>query len=140
MSDDTIYIDETGFNRHPMSKFGRAPSGKRVSLVVTNSRGHNIARVRAYNADSFIQFLSEMLVKTGPGSKNLVMDNPKLNQIEPLFSKWKTLVKSDMRIFDSMDLTHGFNQASLQITTYNRLGWIRESTRFVSLAFRREPM
>ncbi|KII61405.1 hypothetical protein RF11_12820 [Thelohanellus kitauei] len=43
MSDDTISIDETGFNLHLRRKFGRAPSGKRVSLVVTNSRGHNIS-------------------------------------------------------------------------------------------------
>ncbi|KII61121.1 hypothetical protein RF11_05841 [Thelohanellus kitauei] len=108
-----------------------------------------------------------MFVKTGPGSKNLVMDNvrfhytenvkrfvenrghsiiylppysPQLNPIKLLFSKWKSLVKSDMTIFDSRDLTHAINQASLQITTDNCLGWIRESTIFVSLAFRREPM
>ncbi|KII68217.1 hypothetical protein RF11_05461 [Thelohanellus kitauei] len=85
MSDDTIYIDETGFNLHLRRKFGRAPGHERVSLFVTSSREHNICvcaamhrgglihfreRVGAYNADEFIIFLSQMFERTGTGRKN----------------------------------------------------------------------
>ncbi|KII61074.1 hypothetical protein RF11_05791 [Thelohanellus kitauei] len=88
MSDDTIYIDGTGFNLHLRRKFARAPSGKEghnISVCTAMHSGglfHFRARVRVYNADEFIQFLSEMFVKTGPGSKNLVMDNVRFHHIE----------------------------------------------------------
>ncbi|KII70039.1 hypothetical protein RF11_08518 [Thelohanellus kitauei] len=36
MSDDAIYIDETGFNLHLRRKFGRSPSGKRVAITVSS--------------------------------------------------------------------------------------------------------
>ncbi|KII69795.1 hypothetical protein RF11_05897 [Thelohanellus kitauei] len=116
MSDDTIYIDETGFNLHLRRKFGRAPSRKRVSLVVTNSRGHNISVCAAMLSGGLLHFRARV---GAARKKNIVMDNvrfhhtenvkrylkdrghtiiylppysPQLNSIELLFSKWKRML------------------------------------------------
>ncbi|KII69212.1 hypothetical protein RF11_06594 [Thelohanellus kitauei] len=126
---------------------------------------HFRSKVGSYNSNEFIQFLTQMFERTGTGQKLLVMDNvrfhhtenvkntvesrghdiiflppysPQLNPIELLFSKWKIIAKADMKIFNSQDLLQVIQRVSLQITPENCQGWIRESTRFVSMALRKE--
>ncbi|KII71215.1 hypothetical protein RF11_09239 [Thelohanellus kitauei] len=155
MSDDAIYIDETGFNLHLRRKF-----------AIYNGRlVHFRSKVGSYNSNEFIQFLTQTFERTGTGQKHLVMDNvrfhhtenvkntvesrghdiiflppysPQLNPIELLFSKWKSIVKADMKIFISQDILQVIQRVCLQITPENCQGWIRESTRFVSMALRKE--
>ncbi|KII67412.1 hypothetical protein RF11_08424 [Thelohanellus kitauei] len=126
---------------------------------------HFMSKVGSYNSNEFIQFLTQMFERTGAGQKHLVLDNirfhhtenvknivesrghdiiflspysPQLNPIELLFSKWESIVKADMKIFNSRDLLQVIQRASVQITLENCQGWIRESTRFVSIALRKE--
>ncbi|KII65391.1 hypothetical protein RF11_03493 [Thelohanellus kitauei] len=64
--------------------------------------------------------------------------SPQLNPIELLFSKWKSIIKSRMVIFDGNTLLATISEASTQISRSDCEGWIRESTRFASKALQRE--
>ncbi|KII68698.1 hypothetical protein RF11_01057 [Thelohanellus kitauei] len=97
MSEDVIYIDETGFNLHLRRKFGRSLNGKRVAITVSSSKGVNIrvcaamhngelvnfrSRIGAYNSNEFIQFLTQLFERIGTGKKHLLMDNVRFHNTE----------------------------------------------------------
>ncbi|KII63660.1 hypothetical protein RF11_06196 [Thelohanellus kitauei] len=85
---NVIYIDETWFNLHIRRSYGRSRWGKRVQLIVSNSRGRNISICAAmsrsgiihdvfepYNTEKFIVFLQEMCRNIADGvPKTFMMD------------------------------------------------------------------
>jgi transposase len=95
-----IWVDETGFNLHLRRRCGRARSGERASISVTNSRGANISvcasmscegflhemlRPGAYNAESFCAYLRDLfdLLRNGGRSQCwIILDNARFHHCQ----------------------------------------------------------
>lgn len=122
-------------------------------------------RVGAFNSERFVSFLDSLLQGFGGEKKFLVMDNvrfhhtiavrekieshnseiiflppysPQLNPIELLFSKWKQIIKTGVRLFNTTELIEKINSASAEITVNDCQGWVRHSSRYLSTALTRQ--
>ena len=175
-----IYVDEVGFNVTLRRFYGRAPRGQ-PSVTRTNGvRGLNYSacaamsctgpiyfktKKGAYNTDSFIEFLNELLVQLETkGPCILIMDNvrfhgagavrnliastqhelmflppysPFLNPIEEMFSKWKGAVRQ-CNVSNEDELFAGMDASWSEITASDCAGWERHSRSFLLRCKRRE--
>ncbi|KII62612.1 hypothetical protein RF11_14024 [Thelohanellus kitauei] len=108
--------------------------------------GHCRSKIGAFNSKEFIPILTQIFHQTKNVKNSLesrghdIIFLPPyfhfLNPIEHLFSKWKSIEKADMIIFNSRDFNKVMQRASLQIAIENCQRWIRESTRFISMTLK----
>lgn len=126
---------------------------------------HFRALLGSYNTAEFVVFIQELMTRLPLGPKIMVMDNvrfhhaapvrdaveslgheifflppysPQLNPIELLFSKWKSIIKREISVFDTRRLLEVINSAAEEISIDDCGGWVRESTRCASRALQRE--
>ncbi|KII63531.1 hypothetical protein RF11_08062 [Thelohanellus kitauei] len=136
---DGIYVDETGFKLHIRRSYGMSQRRQRASITVAISRGRNIRVCTAmvvacliyyrsivpyYNKTEFVQFFGPMLTTKVPQAFEsrghriyfLPTYSPQLNHIELLFSKWKSIIKSRMTVFEGNTLLATILEGSTQIS------------------------
>jgi transposase len=130
---------------------------------------HHRVQVGAYNAMLFIDFLGELFVKLRENERYgcwIVLDNvrfhhteavlvfvqanghtlrflpaysPMLNPIESLFSKWKSLIKTEHVPYNQQELLTNIRRGVQAISIQDCLGWIHDTTRNLSLCLLNQP-
>jgi len=128
---------------------------------------YEVLRPGAYNAEAFCVFLEglfALLTRMGRSNCWIVLDNvrfhhcaivalcterhshtlvflppysPMLNPIESLFSKWKTLIRSQGVALTANSLLSSMANARYEITVADCLGWIRDTNRNIGLSLQR---
>ena len=118
----------------------------------------------AYNAESFCEFLQELLEILRNMERShcwLILDNvrfhhcenvnvcaarnghvlaflppygPMLNPIESLFGKWKGLIRTQHATFTREALLQNMASSRIEISREDCLGWIRETNRYIGLS------
>ena len=128
---------------------------------------YEVLRPGAYNAEAFCVFLEglfALLTRMGRSNCWIVLDNvrfhhctivalcaqqhshtlvflppysPMLNPIESLFSKWKTLIRSQGVALTANSLLSSMANARFEIAVADCLGWIRDANRNIGLSLQR---